>query len=469
MNKYNTRSVNKKMKIFNSISSKKQDLVSIEKDKINLYVCGMTVYDDCHIGHARTFISFDLFVRFFSYLGYKVNYVRNITDIEDKIIDKAKLEKVSFSEISDRFIFSMHHDFSKLNLLSPKFEPRASENIPEILEMIEELEAKEFAYSIDGGDVYFDINSYEDYGKLSKRKQKELESGSRVEIDENKKNPNDFVLWKRSEEEPLFDSKWGKGRPGWHIECSAMSKKFLGETFDIHGGGLDLKFPHHENEIAQSECCSGKTLANHWMHVAPLNVNGKKMSKSLGNFVTIKDVLKEYHPEVLRMFFYLTHYRKPINFNENSINDAKNILDKLYESIREFDESKLEVDKSFSVKFNNSLKDDFNTPKAIKVLQEINQQINRQVSTDNSDLRKLKNSLRSFANSIGLLLNSAEDYFKYSGDSELDDNKIQEAIEERNEARANKNFALADSIRKELLEKGISLEDKEGKTYWKKK
>ena len=363
----------------------------------------------------------------------------------------------------------MHHDFSKLNLLSPKFEPRASENIPEILEMIEELEAKEFAYSIDGGDVYFDINSYEDYGKLSKRKQKELESGSRVEIDENKKNPNDFVLWKRSEEEPLFDSKWGKGRPGWHIECSAMSKKFLGETFDIHGGGLDLKFPHHENEIAQSECCSGKTLANHWMHVAPLNVNGKKMSKSLGNFVTIKDVLKEYHPEVLRMFFYLTHYRKPINFNENSINDAKNILDKLYESIREFDESKLEVDKSFSVKFNNSLKDDFNTPKAIKVLQEINQQINRQVSTDNSDLRKLKNSLRSFANSIGLLLNSAEDYFKYSGDSELDDNKIQAAIEERNEARANKNFALADSIRKELLEKGISLEDKEGKTYWKKK
>ena len=457
------------MKIFNSITSKKEDLVSIEKDRINLYVCGMTVYDDCHIGHARTFISFDLFVRFFSHLGYKVNYVRNITDIEDKIIDKANLEKVSFSEISDRFIFSMHHDFSKLNLLSPKFEPRASENIPEILEMIEELEAKEFAYSIDGGDVYFDINSYEDYGKLSKRKQKELESGSRVEIDENKKNPNDFVLWKRSEEEPLFDSKWGKGRPGWHIECSAMSKKFLGETFDIHGGGLDLKFPHHENEIAQSECCSGKTLANHWMHVAPLNVNGKKMSKSLGNFVTIKDVLKEYHPEVLRIFFYLTHYRKPINFNENSINDAKNILDKLYESIREFDESKLEVDKSLSVKFNNSLEDDFNTPKAIRVLQEINQQINRQVSVDNSDLWKLKGSLRGFANSIGLLLDSTENYFKYSGDSELENEKIQEAIEQRNEARVNKNFALADSIRKELLEKGISLEDKEGKTYWKKK
>ena len=457
------------MKIFNSITSKKEDLVSIEKDRINLYVCGMTVYDDCHIGHARTFISFDLFVRFFSHLGYKVNYVRNITDIEDKIIDKAKLEKVSFSEISDRFIFSMHHDFRKLNLLSPKFEPRASENIPEILEMIEELEAKEFAYSIDGGDVYFDINSYEDYGKLSKRKQKELESGSRVEIDENKKNPNDFVLWKRSEEEPLFDSKWGKGRPGWHIECSAMSKKFLGETFDIHGGGLDLKFPHHENEIAQSECCSGKTLANHWMHVAPLNVNGKKMSKSLGNFVTIKDVLKEYHPEVLRIFFYLTHYRKPINFNENSINDAKNILDKLYESIREFDEAKLEVDKSLSVKFNNSLEDDFNTPKAIRVLQEINQQINRLVPLDDSNLWKLKSSLRSFANSIGLLLDSTENYFKYSGDSELENEKIQEAIEQRNEARVNKNFALADSIRKELLEKGISLEDKEGKTYWKKK
>ena len=363
----------------------------------------------------------------------------------------------------------MHHDFRKLNLLSPKFEPRASENIPEILEMIEELEAKEFAYSIDGGDVYFNINSYEDYGKLSKRDQKALESGSRVEIDENKKNPNDFVLWKRSEEEPLFDSKWGKGRPGWHIECSAMSKKFLGETFDIHGGGLDLKFPHHENEIAQSECCSGKTFANNWMHVAPLNVNGKKMSKSLGNFVTIKDVLKKYHPEVLRMFFYLTHYRKPINFNENSINDAKNILDKLYESIREFDEAKLEVDKSLSVKFNNSLEDDFNTPKAIRVLQEINQQINRLVPLDDSNLWKLKSSLRSFANSIGLLLDSTENYFKYSGDSELENEKIQEAIEQRNEARVNKNFALADSIRKELLEKGISLEDKEGKTYWKKK
>ena len=457
------------MKIFNSITSKKEDLVSIEKDRINLYVCGMTVYDDCHIGHARTFISFDLFVRFFSHLGYKVNYVRNITDIEDKIIDKAKLEKVSFSEISDRFIFSMHHDFRKLNLLSPKFEPRASENIPEILEMIEELEAKEFAYSVDGGDVYFNINLYEDYGKLSKRDQKALESGSRVAIDENKKNPNDFVLWKRSEEEPLFDYKWGKGRPGWHIECSAMSKKFLGETFDIHGGGLDLKFPHHENEIAQSECCSGKTFANNWMHVAPLNVNGKKMSKSLGNFVTIKDVLKKYHPEVLRMFFYLTHYRKPINFNENSINDAKNILDKLYESIREFDEAKLEVDKSLSVKFNNSLEDDFNTPKAIRVLQEINQQINRLVPLDDSNLWKLKSSLRSFANSIGLLLDSTDNYFKYSGDSELENEKIQEAIEQRNEARVNKNFALADSIRKELLEKGISLEDKEGKTYWKKK
>ena len=455
------------MKIFNSLSSTKEELISINKDKINLYVCGMTVYDDCHIGHARTFLTFDLFVRFFSFLGYEVNYIRNITDIEDKIIDKALIEKVKFSEISNRFIISMNEDFKRLSLLPPNNEPKASDHISEILEMIETLESKNYAYSVEGGDVYFDINSYEDYGKLSKRNLNELDAGVRIEVDKLKNDPNDFVLWKKTSEEPNWDSKWGRGRPGWHIECSAMSKKFLGVNFDIHGGGLDLKFPHHENEIAQSECCSGKNFANYWMHVAPLNVNGKKMSKSLNNFITIKKVLEEFHPEVLRMFFYLTHYRKPINFTANSINEAKNILDKLYESLRDTDFTDTKIDLDYKNKFEEALKDDFNTPKAIKILQELVPKINKTKSSE--EMEVLKFSLRELSQAIGLLNDTVENYFKYSLPNDISEDEIARYVLERNDARLNKDFQKADDIRDQLLEKGVVLEDEADKTSWVRK
>ena len=455
------------MKIFNSLSSTKEELISINKDKINLYVCGMTVYDDCHIGHARTFLTFDLFVRFFSFLGYEVNYIRNITDIEDKIIDKALIEKVKFSEISNRFIISMNEDFKRLSLLPPNNEPKASDHISEILEMIETLESKNYAYSVEGGDVYFDINSYEDYGKLSKRNLNELDAGVRIEVDKLKNDPNDFVLWKKTSEEPNWDSKWGRGRPGWHIECSAMSKKFLGVNFDIHGGGLDLKFPHHENEIAQSECCSGKNFANYWMHVAPLNVNGKKMSKSLNNFITIKKVLEEFHPEVLRMFFYLTHYRKPINFTANSINEAKNILDKLYESLRDTDFTDTKIDLDYKNKFEEALKDDFNTPKAIKILQELVPKINKTKSSVQMEV--LKFSLKELSQAIGLLNDTVENYFKYSLPNDISEDEIARYVLERNDARLNKDFQKADDIRDQLLEKGVVLEDEADKTSWVRK
>ena len=455
------------MKIFNSLSSTKEELISINKDKINLYVCGMTVYDDCHIGHARTFLTFDLFVRFFSFLGYEVNYIRNITDIEDKIIDKALIEKVKFSEISNRFIISMNEDFKRLSLLPPNNEPKASDHISEILEMIETLESKNYAYSVEGGDVYFDINSYEDYGKLSKRNLNELDAGVRIEVDKLKNDPNDFVLWKKTSEEPNWDSKWGRGRPGWHIECSAMSKKFLGVNFDIHGGGLDLKFPHHENEIAQSECCSGKNFANYWMHVAPLNVNGKKMSKSLNNFITIKKVLEEFHPEVMRMFFYLTHYRKPINFTANSINEAKNILDKLYESLRDTDFTDTKIDLDYKNKFEEALKDDFNTPKAIKILQELVPKINKTKSLE--EMEVLKFSLKELSQAIGLLNDTVENYFKYSLPNDISEDEIARYVLERNDARLNKDFQKADDIRDQLLEKGVVLEDEADKTSWVRK
>ena len=455
------------MKIFNSLSSTKEELISINKDKINLYVCGMTVYDDCHIGHARTFLTFDLFVRFFSFLGYEVNYIRNITDIEDKIIDKALIEKVKFSEISNRFIISMNEDFKRLSLLPPNNEPKASDHISEILEMIETLESKNYAYSVEGGDVYFDINSYEDYGKLSKRNLNELDAGVRIEVDKLKNDPNDFVLWKKTSEEPNWDSKWGRGRPGWHIECSAMSKKFLGVNFDIHGGGLDLKFPHHENEIAQSECCSGKNFANYWMHVAPLNVNGKKMSKSLNNFITIKKVLEEFHPEVMRMFFYLTHYRKPINFTANSINEAKNILDKLYESLRDTDFTDTKINLDYKNKFEEALKDDFNTPKAIKILQELVPKINKTKSLE--EMEVLKFSLKELSQAIGLLNDTVENYFKYSLPNDISEDEIARYVLERNDARLNKDFQKADDIRDQLLEKGVVLEDEADKTSWVRK
>ena len=456
------------MKIYNSQSGKKEKFKPLKKGKINMYVCGMTIYDYCHIGHARTFFSFDVMVNFFKYLNYEVNYVRNITDIDDKIIQKAKEEEVPFSLITDKFIKAMNDDFKALNIQPPSIEPKVSEHIEDILEMIENLESNNFAYSRGNSDVYFDIEKFPDYGKLSNRVQEDLDSGSRVEIDKNKKNPNDFVLWKKTSEEPSWDSKWGRGRPGWHIECSAMSNKYLGNNFDIHGGGLDLKFPHHENEIAQSECANDSDFANYWIHVAPLNVDGKKMSKSLGNYLTIRDLLNDYHPEVLKTFFLLTHYRKPINFTASSINEAKNILDKLYESLKDekkFDSSK--GDKKTIEFFKEALEDDFNTSKALKILQKVSQDLN---STKKNKGAKqiLSNTLKVLGNILGIFNDASQDYFQYGLNQKISNEDIEIMIAERNQARLNKDFKKADLIREKLFSLNIILEDDGDKTIWKK-
>ena len=456
------------MKIFNSQTSSKEKFKPLKKGKINMYVCGMTIYDYCHIGHARTFFSFDVMVNFFKYLNYEVNYVRNITDIDDKIIQKAKEEEVPFSLITDKFIKAMNDDFKALNIQPPSVEPKVSEHIEDILEMIENLESNNFAYSGENSDVYFDIEKFPDYGKLSNRVQEDLDSGSRVEIDKNKKNPNDFVLWKKTSEEPTWDSKWGRGRPGWHIECSAMSNKYLGNNFDIHGGGLDLKFPHHENEIAQSECANDSDFANYWIHVAPLNVDGKKMSKSLGNYLTIRDLLNDYHPEVLKTFFLLTHYRKPINFTASSINEAKNILDKLYESLKDakkFDSSK--VDRKKIESFKEALEDDFNTSKALKILQKISQDLNS--TRENKGAEEiLSNTLKVLGNIIGIFNDASQDYFQYGLNQKISNEDIEKMIAERNQARLNKDFKKADLIREKLFSLNIILEDDGDKTIWKK-
>ena len=456
------------MKIFNSQTSSKEKFKPLKKGKINMYVCGMTIYDYCHIGHARTFFSFDVMVNFFKYLNYEVNYVRNITDIDDKIIQKAKEEEVPFNLITDKFIKAMNDDFKALNIQPPSIEPKVSEHIEDILEMIENLESNNFAYSGENSDVYFDIEKFPDYGKLSNRVQEDLDSGSRIEIDKNKKNPNDFVLWKKTSEEPTWDSKWGRGRPGWHIECSAMSNKYLGNNFDIHGGGLDLKFPHHENEIAQSECANDSDFANYWIHVAPLNVDGKKMSKSLGNYLTIRDLLNDYHPEVLKTFFLLTHYRKPINFTASSINEAKNILDKLYESLKDakkFDSSK--VDRKKIESFKEALEDDFNTSKALKILQKISQDLNS--TRENKGAEEiLSNTLKVLGNIIGIFNDASQDYFQYGLNQKISNEDIEIMIAERNQARLNKDFKKADLIREKLFSLNIVLEDDGDKTIWKK-
>ena len=325
------------MKIYNSQTGNKEDFKPLKKGEVSMYVCGMTVYDSCHVGHARTVLSFDVMVRFFKFIGYKVNYVRNITDVDDKIISRAEEQKVPFNEISEKYTQAMRDDFISLNMLPPSVEPKVTDHMNEIVQMIEALEDNGYAYSNNNSDVYFDIKKYPEYGILSKRIQEDLDSGSRIEIDLKKNNPNDFVLWKVSDDKPYWNSRWGKGRPGWHIECSAMSNKYLGDNFDIHGGGLDLKFPHHENEIAQSKCATNSDFARFWVHVAPLNIDGKKMSKSLDNFHSIKDVLNRYHPEVIRIFFLLSHYRNPMNYSFDLIEEAKNILDKLYESLLDVD------------------------------------------------------------------------------------------------------------------------------------
>ena len=455
------------MKIFNTLSGKKEIFEPIEDNKIRMYVCGMTVYDDTHIGHARTFLSFDLIVRYLRSIDYEVQYIRNITDVDDKIIARAEELNISPSELTLDCINSMHNDFQALGMISPDAEPRATENIDSIISLITKLIDKGHAY-VGESDVYFSTESFEEYGKLSKRKLEDMLSGARIDIDLDKKNPADFVLWKKDTEGLKWDSPWGPGRPGWHIECSAMSMDALGETFDIHGGGSDLKFPHHENEIAQSECVTGKEFAKVWMHTGSLRIDDQKMSKSLKNFITIKEALNENASEVLRFFLISSHYRSPLNYSDEGLKEAKNSLDRLYNSLQELSyETDEHIPTEYSGKFHDAMQDDFNSPLAISVLFEMVKQINILKKEDNlTEASTLASELVSLSNILGILLDDPEDYFTVGID--LSNQDIEDAIEIRNKARKDKDFELSDKIRDDLLKKGITLEDKGTKTIWKK-
>ena len=456
------------MKIFDSKSSKKISFNPLKKGKVSLYVCGMTVYDSCHIGHLRTFLSFDFIVKSFRALDYDVHYVRNITDVDDKIIAKAKSEKTSPSVISEKYIQEMHDDFSSMSMLSPDVEPKVTEHMDSIISFIDNLLSKNFAYTTEHGDVFFNVESFNDYGELSNRRLEDMVSGSRIEIDDTKKNPADFALWKNSSDEVSWNSPWGKGRPGWHIECSAMSRDYLGKNFDIHGGGLDLKFPHHENENAQSKCNHDGLFANFWLHTGPLTIDEEKMSKSLGNFITIKDILKRYHPEVIRFFLFSTHYRNPLNFSFKGLDESKKILDKFYDALRKEDLSdakNVPLDEGVI----ESLKDDFNSPKLISFLHKILDKLNKSLLNDKNESKSMANLLISSGSVMGLFKSNPDEYFKFlSSEALITEEEIEDLITQRNLARNEKDFMKSDKIRDDLKAKGITLEDVGKKTTWKR-
>ncbi|BCN93576.1 cysteine--tRNA ligase [Thiomicrorhabdus immobilis] len=455
------------LQIFNTETRTKQVFTPIHPGKVGMYVCGVTVYDLCHIGHARVMVVFDTVVRHLRALGYDVNYVRNITDIDDKIIKRALENGESIQSLTERMIEEMHADEKAMNVLRPDMEPKATEHMDEIRHMIETLIEKGFAYPADNGDVYFKVKAFAEYGRLSGKNIDDLESGARVDVNEVKQDPLDFVLWKASKEnEPSWDSSWGDGRPGWHIECSAMSTKCLGNHFDIHGGGMDLSFPHHENEIAQSECATGEHYVNTWMHCGFVRIDDEKMSKSLNNFFTIREVLKVYHPEVIRYFLLSSHYRSPVNYSEENLNSAKASVGRLYSALESVELNELiEPAKGteFEAEFMAVMNDDFNTPKAIAVLFELAKEVNK---TKQPGLAAL---LVKLANQIGLLEQSAESFFKSQpSDSDLSDEMIAQYIAERKTARAEKNFARSDEIRDLLSEQGIELLDSAEGTTWRR-
>ena len=457
------------MKIFNSLSGKKEDLSPAESGKISIYVCGMTVYDDCHIGHARTFLSFDMIVRYLRSKNIEVNYIRNITDVDDKILMRAEETKQDPSVLTNRYVERMTSDFNALGMISPDKEPRATENIQIILELINKLIEGGYAY-YERKDVYFSVESFPNYGKLSNQKMDEILSGARIEIDKEKKNPADFVLWKRSDEGLAWDSPWGKGRPGWHIECSAMSMDALGESFDIHAGGSDLKFPHHENEIAQSESATGNKFAKYWMHTGPLRIDKKKMSKSLDNFLTIRDALKNYPYEVIRYFLLSSHYRSPVNYSETALEEAKAALDRLYTSIHDVDISdEGEVAKSsHTEQFQQAMDDDFNVPEALAVLFDLAKVVNKAKETgDQERIKILVNELIHLSKPLGLLQQDPEVFLK-SGVN-VKESEIEALIDKREKARDSGDYSAADGIRDQLFEQNIILEDSKEGTFWRRR
>ncbi|WP_415900947.1 cysteine--tRNA ligase [Neptuniibacter sp. QD48_11] len=456
------------LQIYNTLTKEKAPFKPLEEGKIKMYVCGVTVYDLCHIGHARVMVAFDVITRFLRSQGWDVDYVRNITDVDDKIIKRAAENDETPDQLTERMIAAMHEDEAKLAVLRPTQEPRATAHIGDIISLVETLVEKGFAYPASNGDVYFRVERFEEYGRLTNKNVDELRSGARVEVDEAKESPLDFVLWKSAKEgEVSWDSPWGLGRPGWHIECSAMSKCCLGPTFDIHGGGPDLPFPHHENEIAQSEAANGCTYVNTWMHAGPVRVNSEKMSKSLGNFFTIRDVLEKYNAEVVRFFLARVHYRTYIDYSEDSLKEARVMLERFYQALRGVEISNEAPVNDFDARFIEAMNDDFNTPKAISVLFELVNELNKATRENSPEAGKLAGQLVRLGSILGLLQQDADAFLKGEDkEGELSSAEIEALIVQRAEAKKAKNFAESDRIRDELAEQGIILKDSREGTTW---
>jgi cysteinyl-tRNA synthetase len=464
------------LKIFNTLSGEKEIFTPLTAPEVRMYVCGVTVYDSSHVGHARSLITFDVIFRYLKFSGYRVEFVRNFTDVDDKIINKANDEKIGWEKITERYIEEYYRDGEMLGLLRPTAEPRATLHIPEIIALIQRLEAKELAYRVDG-DVYFPVERFAGYGKLSRKKIEELEAGARVEVDERKKSPLDFALWKSSKPgEPTWDSPWGPGRPGWHIECSAMSTKYLGQPFDIHGGGRDLMFPHHENEIAQSEGAFGQPLARYWIHNGLLTVNGEKMSKSLGNYFTIQEILEEHDPTALRHLFMGSHYRSPMDFSQEALAEAGRATERIQETLDRLSAGAakpgISPDAELMDAFRREMDDDFNTPRALALVFDEARAQNRLLDEKKSEgVAARAAALRSICDTLGLLQPGYLDRKKqrWLRKGLVTAREIENLIAERAAARKEKNWAEADRIRQQLRDKGILIEDTPGGTLWKVK
>jgi len=464
------------LKIHNSLTGIKQVFTPIEEGKVSIYVCGITVYDFCHLGHARAYIVFDVVTRYLRRRGYRVTHVRNITDIDDKIIQRANENGEPITALTGRFIQAMHEDFDALGILPPEHEPRATDSIDGIIELIKELVRKGHAYAAENGDVYYAVASFPEYGRLSGKRLEDLRAGARVEVDSSKRDPLDFVLWKAAKPgEPAWESPWGKGRPGWHIECSAMSMGLLGKHFDIHGGGMDLKFPHHENEIAQSCGATGEPFVNLWMHNGFVRVDEEKMSKSLGNFFTIRDVMQRFHAEEIRYLMLSSHYRKPLNYSEQELASAGASLDGFYIALsRTTPLTDLPVEDDYSKRFAEVMDDDFNTPGALAVLAELRKDISRRVDAGEQDqANRLAALLRELGSVLGILQQDAEGWLKRArpgagAEGGLDDARIEQLIAQRKAAREARDWAGADRIRDQLKAAGVVLEDGAGGTGWRR-
>jgi cysteinyl-tRNA synthetase len=471
------------LKIYNTLTRKKEQFQPRVQGKVGMYVCGMTVYDYCHIGHARVMVVFDTVARYFRHKGYELTYVRNITDIDDKIINRANENGEDFHDLTQRFIDVMHEDERALSVLPPDIEPRATQSIPAIIAMIETLIAKGLAYIGSNGDVFYAVAKFNNYGQLSGKNLADLQVGERVDVDLAKNNPLDFVLWKMAKpDEPAWKSPWGLGRPGWHIECSAMSTCCLGNHFDIHGGGMDLQFPHHENEIAQSEGATGEKFVNVWMHNGFVRVDNEKMSKSLGNFFTLKDVREKYHPEVIRFFILLSHYRSPLNYSVEQLNDSKVGLNRLYNAFRgvsELEDAKVLTE--YQARFEQAMDDDFNTPVAVAVLFDIARELNKAKEVGEERAIQLALSLKTLGGLLGILQEHPEQWLKHflatteyrstAGTVSIvvTQEKIGQQIQARLDAKKSKNWLLADQIRDELKQQGVILEDApDGTTSWRR-